>query len=188
MKNQSKNSGITLKKFVFWAATIALFATLIVFILEKSRITNIYTKPASSPVVDTNTRPVNSVDYSPATSSEQPTEEQKKQDSSIQASTPKPSQPINITLSAATQDNPGGPIVVRTILSNANGGNCTITLTKEATVKTYTTEIIWTGTYYSCNKDIPFADISTGTWQLKVVANQNNNQGSATETVVVKAS
>ncbi len=190
MKNQSKSSGITLKKFVFWAATIALLVTLVVFILEKSRVTNIYTKPTPTVAPDTTTRPINSIDYSPASEAEKPTPDQKKQDASTGASTPaqSSSKPISVTLSAATQDTPGGPIVVRTILGGTTGGTCTITVTKDSFVKTYSSDITWTGTYYSCNKDIPFADISTGTWQLKVVANQNNNQGSATETVVVKSS
>jgi myosin-crossreactive antigen len=128
---------------------------------------------------------VNSVDYSPATSAEKPTNEQKTQDTAATPSTVTPTSSINITLSAAGQDSASGPVVVRTILDNTTGGSCTITLTKGSTVKTYSASITWQGTYYSCNKDIPYTDISAGEWQLKLVATQDSKQGTATKVISV---
>ena len=184
-----KNSSNSLKKVVFWAASIALSLSLLVFILEKSQIINVYSKPVTDKVNPTeSTATVNNVDYSPASSAETDTGQTIKDDTAKQGTEPStPAKELAITLSAASQDEAGGPVIVRTIISGATGGNCTITMTKGTTVKTFTATIASLGTYYGCNTDIPYSDLTDGTWQLKLVANQNNASGTATEQVVVRS-
>lgn len=184
MTKVANNSSITLRRVIFCASCFALATSLVVIILEKTRVTNIYTKPVSASLTTTSAS-VNSVDYSPATNTEKPSDFAKQQDVSAQTNNTQATA-ISITFSAAGQDNAGGPVLIRTILDGATGGSCAINLTKDSVVKSYTTSITWQGTYYSCNKDVPFADLSTGVWQLKLVATQDTKQGTATQMVEIK--
>lgn len=188
MANSVKTSSITLRQLIFWAAVFALTASFALFIFEKSRVTNIYTKPASTATIEAPTRPVNSVDYSPATSTEKPDSSAKKQDTPT-ATNSSTSGKINIVLSAAGQDIKGGPVVIRTILDGATGGTCTATLINGSTLKTYNSDVILQGTYYSCKGfDVPYADLFAGNWQLKVTATQDNKTGETSKTITIEGS
>jgi hypothetical protein len=190
MAKQLNNSTWSLKRLLFWAICFALVCSLSLFILEKAHIINLYTKPVTvtvNPTSETSTKQVNSVDYSPATDAEKPTTDQKTQDNNTtSAANSNPTQPITVTLSAAGQDAAGGPVIIRTILENATGGSCAITLSSNSTTKSYSSKITWQGTYYSCNYDIPYKDVSDGDWQLKIIATQDTKQGTATAVVKVK--
>jgi len=187
MKKLAKNRPIPLRKLIFWVMILLIASGIIVFALEKLHVTNIYTKPAAPSSQDQNsaTKPANSVDYSPATSTEKPTTNQKSQDTTS-TKTNNSTQSIYITLSAAGQDAAGGPILVRTILEGATGGSCSIVIAKSGNSKTYSAPITWQGTYYSCNYNIPYADLSVGNWQLSITAKQDTKQGTATAAVAVK--
>jgi hypothetical protein len=186
MAKQDSNSAWSLKKLIFWAISIALFSLLIVIILEKLHVIDLYKKPVPVVIQSNGSKEtkVNSVDFSPATEAEKPTNDQKKQDTTG-STTQNPAQAISITLSAAAQDVTGGPVIIRTILENTTAGNCVITLSKDANVKTYNSKITWQGNYYSCNYDVPYADLTNGNWQLKIIATQDTKQGTASAVVKV---
>lgn len=183
-----------LHKILFMTLGALLLTGAILLILEKTNVINLY----SSPSIDTNptttsspTRPVNNVEYTPATPSDNSDITAKKNDGSIDAPTATTTQsnnPITVVLSAAGQDIKGGPVVVRSILSNLSGGVCTLTLTKDNSTKTYTANVEWLGTYYSCQGfDVPYTDLSVGEWQLTLSVRQDNNSGEASRAATVEA-
>lgn len=181
-KNQTNFSRLALI-----VASILLIAGFGVLLLEKSGVTNIYTKPAATPAPDV-ARPVNTVDYSPATTSEQ-AEGERIKNSIIEQSNTTPTTPsaITITLSAAGQDNKGGPIIVRSIINGATSGSCTLSLVKGSATKTYQSSVVSLGTYYGCEGfSVPITDLSAGTWKLTLKANGPGGiEGSAMQDVMV---
>lgn len=102
---------------------------------------------------------------------------------------PTPSKDANITItfSALGQDSPGGPLLVRTILEGASGGNCTVSATKNGVTKTYKPSVEFAGTYYSCNYTIPFADLSVGKWTVVVNVIDGSKKGELSNTVDIKS-
>lgn len=94
---------------------------------------------------------------------------------------------ISITVSYAGQDNPGGPLYIRTVLSNSTTGKCSYTISKEIT-KNYYSDIEFLGTYYSCNYTIPFSDLSTGDWNLIIYAQGDDGSvGKASQVINIRA-
>lgn len=186
MKQTVHNNPAFIKRPLVIVLIILGALLLTLFVLEKTHVINLYSTEKPS----TAQQPVNTIDYSPPTSAEMPDESIKQQDSSgtAEATNQTPGGTIGIILSAAGQDYKGGPIVVRTILENANGGTCTVTLQKQTTTKTYSADITWQGNYYSCaGFDIPYADLTPGTWRLTVSATQDNNVGQTSQEITVEA-
>lgn len=184
MKN---NSNITLKAAIFWAASASLVLTLIVFTLEKSNVIDFYSKPMpdSAQKSDAAAETINEVNYSPATDQEVDEGQIIKEDAAKNDSS-EPAKTLSITLSAASQDDAGGPVIVRTIIGGATGGSCALELTKGSIIKTYSATITSQGTYYACNTDIPYADLTNGVWRLKLTATQGSASGTATEQITVR--
>jgi hypothetical protein len=93
---------------------------------------------------------------------------------------------LNITTTALGQDQKQGPILIRTIVDNVTGGSCTYTLSKGATIKNYSSEVSFSGTYYSCNYTVPYSDLSAGTWNIKISVSQNNKSGTVSKDIIVE--
>ena len=155
--------------------------------LEKAQITNFYTKPNKQNV--STVRPVNDVQYTPADPTDNDETNQKKQDGTLDqnpAPAP-PGSPINVVLAAAGQDNVGGPVVVRVLLTDVTTGTCTISLTNGATSKEYVKNVVNAGTYYNCEAlDIPIGELTPGSWNLAVTVTSAERSGTAQQTVEVK--
>ncbi len=172
-------------KIALLSASFVLVAGFVMFSLEKANVINFYSKPKIA-ISDIATKPVNTVSYTPATTSEQDEANKLKQDlieqsNKQQATTTK----IDVSLSAANQDVAGGPLVVRSMVS-ATSGTCKLSLTKDGINKEYSAEVVNTGTYYSCKGfDVPFADLSTGKWQLKLSATNGQANGETTQEVEI---
>jgi len=93
---------------------------------------------------------------------------------------------LNITTTALGQDQKQGPILIRTIVDSVTGGSCKYKLSNGSTIKNYDSEVSFSGTYYSCNYTVPYADLSTGTWTIKINVVQDNKSGSASKDVIVE--
>jgi hypothetical protein len=93
---------------------------------------------------------------------------------------------LNITTTALGQDQKQGPILIRTIVDNVTGGSCTYKLSKGSIIKNYSSEVSFSGTYYSCNYTVPYSDLSAGTWTIKISVAQDNKSGTASRDVVVE--
>jgi hypothetical protein len=171
-------------KIALLSASFILVAGFVVFGLEKANVINLYNKPVTV-TADSAPKPVNTVDYSPATTTDQDEANNKlKQDLIDKSNKPQTSTTkIDVSLSAATQDVAGGPLVVRSMVSTSSG-TCNLTLTMGTVNKSYSAEIINSGTYYSCKGfDIPVADLSTGKWQLKLGATNGQAYGEVSQEV-----
>jgi len=92
----------------------------------------------------------------------------------------------NITTTALGQDQKQGPILIRTIVDNVTGGSCSYKLSKGSIIKNYSSEVSFSGTYYSCNYTVPYSDLSAGTWTIKISVAQDNKSGTASRDVVVE--
>lgn len=184
MVSPANQSSSNLKKLLFWAISFALIASLSLFILEKSHVTNFYEKPVTTGQTTSTTRPVNDVDYSPATTSEQDEADRTKQALIDQANNPSQNQSnVTISLSAAGQDTVGGPLVVKALINGISSGTCNLKLTKDSIVKTYTASVADFGSYYGCaGFSVPYNDLSNGTWQLTLTA----GSGTISQSVEIK--
>lgn len=180
MKNSKKFSKIALI-----LAFLLLISAFIIFILEKTQVINLYSKPIKD-ITNEPVRPVNSVSYSTATNTETEEGNQIKQSLIDQANNPpKQMSSIDISLSAAIQDIKGGPLIVRAIVKSSSG-TCTLLLSQGTINKEYSAEIINLGTYYGCNGfDIPASDLGNGQWQLKLKVSNGQATGEAAQKVEV---
>lgn len=175
-----------LPKIILVSVSAILLICLLLFILEKTKVINLYTKPVS-PTATNTPRPVNDVAYTPATTPEQDEGNQIKQNI-IDESNKKPTNPstISVTLSAANQDNPGGPLIVRAMISGATSGTCNLTLTQSSTIKKYSAKVVNLGTYYGCEGfSVPFSEISVGKWQLNLSVDNGTINGNTSQEVQI---
>jgi hypothetical protein len=163
---------------------IVIFGALFIgLILEKTGVTDFYSKPKVEIVAP---RPVNDVKYEPATTTEQEEGQRRKQELINQYNNPEKQDSINITLSAATQDEPGGPIIVRALVDGTTSGTCTLTLTSGAKTITKTDVISNAGTYYTCKGfSVAKSEVSNGNWNLKLVVENETKTGEASQKIEV---
>lgn len=175
-----------LSKAILVLTSLTLVFGFSLFILEKFKIINLYTKP-SNPIAANTSRPVNDVAYTPATTPEQNEGNQIKQNI-IDESNKKPTNPgtISVSLSAAGQDNPGGPLIVRAMISGTNSGTCNLSLTQGSAIKKYSAKVVNLGTYYGCEGfSVPFSDISVGKWQLNLAVDNGTINGNTSQEVQI---
>ena len=165
--------------------SIVLIATFSLFVLEKTQVINLYSKPKIAVSTEA-PRPVNNVIYSPASSTDTTEGDGIKQTLIDKANKPtEPTSKVNVSLSAANQDMKGGPLIVRAIV-DTNGGTCNLSLSQGSINKNYSAEVINLGTYYGCKGfDIPVSDISDGEWQLTLKVSNDSVSGEANQKVVI---
>lgn len=180
--NKKKNK---IGYLLYGAAISVLIGGFVIFALEKQQVTDFYDKPT---YITTEARPVNDILYTPATPADNDSINEQKVSGATEEppTTPEPGAPISIVLTAAGQDSPGGPVVVKVLLTDTQTGTCTISLTKNDVAKVYTGAVTNAGTYYNCDTaDIPLSDLSAGTWELTVAIDGNGRTGSVKRTVEV---
>lgn len=166
MKNNQK-----LPKIILIVASIALISAFGIFVLEKAKVTNFYNKPIQQPKKEL--RPVNDVSYTPASTTEQEEGEQIKQD--LQNKPSSQNSAITISLSAAGQDEIGGPLIVKAIITGTSTGKCSLSLQKDSVTKKYEANLINLGTYFGCEGfSIPISDLSAGKWNLNLSIEGNS--------------
>lgn len=137
---------------------------------------------------DTSPRPVNTVDYSPATEEEKNDSETAKQKIiDEQDNPPAPSSSIVVTIVRANQTGAGQPLTIRTSVEGATSGTCAATLTKGEQTAAGTGTIAFNATSYSCNIDVPASSFNSGgEWQLSVTANNGTaTSQAATQQVTI---
>lgn len=130
----------------------------------------------------------NTINYSPGTESEKAETEAKKADGSIDnpSQVVNQAQPIDVVLSAAGQDYNGGPLIIKAVLSNLTGGTCDLTLSNAQNSKFYSTNVEWTGTYYTCKGfEIPATDLSEGDWQVKLLVTDGDQTAETSKIINV---
>lgn len=182
------NSSLPIYKRIFFIAVIVSLSLSFAFVvLEKTKVTDFYKKPASTGTTANDARTVNTVEYTPATTTE--TDEGERIKATAQAglsATPTPAgSKIEVSLSAAGQDVKGGPVVVRAIIGTT-GGQCKLTLAGTNKTQVFTASVINLGTYYGCEGfDVPITDFSVGTYKATLVVTNGASTGSASQQIEV---
>lgn len=184
-----KNNKVSIGKIIYVSAALALAVFFVLFVLEKTQVTNFYSKPVSNEVIYEE-NPVNKIDYSPADPTENDEINNKKESGELtndNVDQTQPGEPIDVVLTAAGQDNVGGPVVVRVLLTDVNNGTCSIKISKDDVVKQFNRQVVNAGTYYNCEAlDIPVSELSQGQWNLDVSVVSGDRSGTATASVEVK--
>lgn len=180
---------IKIGQILYILSAVFLIASSALFLLEKGQIINLYSRPIKvSP--QNGSRPVNDIDYSPATPMDNIDSDQNKSEgikTNDKVTPPSVTEPIDIVFTAATQDDPGGPLVIRILLTNVSKGQCDLSLEKNGITKSYTTEIVYAGNYYNCDAlDVPITDLSVGLWHLTVRVTSDQRSGTASQDVEIR--
>lgn len=178
-------NSIKFSRILLISASLCLLVVFSIFIFEKTHVINLYARPVkTSPIA---IRPINDIAYSPATSVETEEGNQIKQALIDQANNPPaPTSKVNVSLSAATQDVKGGPVIVRAIVGT-NSGTCSLILSQGSANRIYSSEVVNLGTYYGCKGfDIPVSDLESGQWQLSLKVTNGQSIGEANQIIEVK--
>jgi cytoskeletal protein RodZ len=168
-------------------ASVILISIFVVIVLEKNNLTKLFTNQEVTQQ-STDTRPVNSVSYSPASTTEQQEGDALKQELINNSNKPASSANITVSFSAATQDNPGGPVIVKALINGTTTGTCNLVMSKGEVEKTYNASVTNLGTYYGCDGfSVPVSDISTGSWKAVLTVSNGSSSGSVEQQIEVGA-
>ncbi|MEK9196667.1 MAG: hypothetical protein AAB914_04825 [Patescibacteria group bacterium] len=127
------------------------------------------------------------INYAPPTKQEFDESQNRKKQAidQVQNNSSNTAQNIVVSLSAANQDVPGGPLVIRSIVSGVESGKCTVTLGNSS--KTYASDIINLGNYYGCaGVDIPASELSQGKTTLTLSVVSGAKTGKISQEVEIK--
>jgi hypothetical protein len=168
-KSPSKHSRVPLYCQV--AVLFLLLSGATIFILEKNGLINLYTKPMAKTTVTQpakgvpSANPTNTVNYSPATSSDnQP----------VPAKDPSTTTPQNSSLSATitrtTKSSDGSNFLIKVAVLGTTQGGCEATMKNGDVLATSQGIIELSGGQYGCSGlSIPLSKLnSPGSWQLTV--------------------
>ncbi len=173
------------KRFIFGLLALMIIGATL-FTLEKTGVTNFYsTEPSTTETEDK--RGVNDVDYSPATDSDNDDINARKEDGSIDEEPAAPGEDttIQIVFIASSQDNAGGPLIIRSQLYGVAGGTCNLTLTNGSTIQK-STSVELQNTTYSCRFDVPKNELSSGNWDVKLeVVTEDGRRNEATTSATI---
>lgn len=180
----------TSRRWMLVIPVLLLVSAGTLFGLEKSHVINLYTRKTSSvvPTTTTESKPINQVDYSPATPTDN--EDINKQKESGQIDTnPTTPDTLSVTLTSSAKVD-SGPLDVRAIIAPLiNSGTCTLTLTKSgATSIIKTANVAPQNTYSTCESLVVNPDefSQAGNWDLSlIVTGPNNLRGSAKDTAEI---
>lgn len=154
-------------------------------LLEKNNVTKFFTNSDASQATE-ETRPINDVAYTPATTTEQEEGNALKQSLIENSNTKAEGQGITVSFAYAGQEVQGGPLVIEAYVNGTSSGNCKLSMLKDAVSKEYTSNIVSTGGAYACSKiSIPASDLSKGTYKLVMTATNGGISGSTEQQVEV---
>ncbi len=166
-------------------ASLVLIGFFTLLILEKNNVTKFFTNTQNTQE-SVEPRPVNSVSYSPATTTEQEEGNALKQNLIENSNTKTEDQGITVYFAYAGQEVQGGPLVIEAYVNGTSSGNCKLSILKDAVSKEYTSNIVSTGGAYACSKiSIPASDLSKGTYKLVMTATNGSISGSTKQQVEV---
>lgn len=159
--------------------------TLLVAVLEKTNVTNLFESPISNTSSSANKTGTSVVNYDPPSDEEISIGNEIKKEAEQNSSTSNTNGAISISFSAVAQDEKGGPLVIRTIVG-ASEGTCNAKVSSANFSQDFSSAIKDLGTYFGCNFDIPVTDIPVGTYTLTLVANSSEATGSAHQQIEVR--
>lgn len=177
------------RKNLFYLMVLGLLAIVgILFLLEKTNVTNFYKSESKTTAVGDHGN-VNVVDYNPATTTDNKDINARKEAGTVDQapSIPTDDTTIQITFIANAQDTSGGQLEIRTILSGVTDGVCALTLTKNSTIIKKQSDVMQQNTYFQCEAFIiPYSELENGDWQIKLkVTSGDGRTNEATTTTTI---
>ena len=166
-------------------ASLLLVGVFTLILLEKNNVTKFFTNTQNTQE-SLEPQPVNTVSYTPASSTEQQEGEALKQQLINESNKPANSQSISVNFSAANQDVAGGPVIIKALINGTATGTCKLIMAKDGTEKTYTALVTNLGTYYGCDGfSVPVSDLSAGSWKALLTVISGSSSGSAEQQIEV---
>lgn len=186
MVRQVKDHSKMIRKLILIGIVAILFVGILVVILEKTNTINIMDKPGSAKATDTNRLP--DVNYAPPSEDQRREIERRKTEIIQNEQNSNVDPAINVRITNAVQDTPGGPAFVSTVLSGISSGRCSISLRKDSAVINSSTDIMSAGTYYSCDGfQVEYSSLSPGTWNVSVtVISSDGKSNEATTSLEIR--
>lgn len=186
MANSAKTSSSTLRRFVFWAAVFTLVTSFAIFVLEKSQVTNFYSKPVNSASTQSADGPTGIIDY-PISNNNANTD--KNTPPSKDSGTDKPVTSDTLTGTINFKTTTSDTLALRTtIYQMIDGGNCVLTLTRatDGKVVTKNAKIVANPSSATCGGfDIPLTELGLGKWNISIVLSSGNKSGTITSEVTI---
>lgn len=184
MAKQVSNSAWSLKKLIFWAISIALLSLLIVIILEKLHVIDLYKKPVVVSVSNSTVSggPTNVIDY-PITNTDASTPDTK------QSGTDQPNASSSLTGVINYKSVVGENLSIRiTIYQLVNNGSCNLVLARNSDQKrvTKSAEIIQNPSSATCKGfEIPISELGAGKWTISVIITSGEKTGEIKDEVTL---
>ncbi len=184
---RNKKDTSLLKKRFLIAGIVLILMGGVLFTLEKTGVTNFYSRGTDVSDETAGKRGVNDVDYSPASDSDNDDINARKEDGSIdqEPNTPDKDTAIQIVFIASSQDTNGGPLIIRTQLYGVTSGTCNLTLTNGGSVQK-SSSVELQNTTYTCRFDVPKNELPDGNWDVKLeVVTQDGRRNEATTSTTI---
>lgn len=173
-----------MRKVILIACSSALALGFLLFVLEKTHVINLHNRPITETSVP---KPVNTIDFSPATPKDNTNNDQVKQDSS--KTSPNSSSNLSATITRATQLPDTKTLVVRALIEGATSGTCTLELSQNENVGfTKQVSISQQNNVFTCNGfDVPRAELpGVGEWTIKLTVNDGTTTVSASQNITIE--
>jgi hypothetical protein len=171
------------RKIALILASVLLLAGFTLFILEKTHVINIYHKSIAQ---ESNVKPVNTVDYSPATANDNANNDQIKQNSLND--TPQV-RPLTVTITRATQDPSSKTLIIRALVDGTTSGSCTLELSRGSGAElTKQASVIQQNNTYTCGGfNISQSELpGVGEWTVKLSVSNGSTTASANQNIMIE--
>jgi hypothetical protein len=173
-----------MRKILLISCSTILVLAFGVFVLEKTHVINLYHKSITQ---TSSVKPVNTIDYSPATTTDNANNDQIKQNSLNSAPQTKP---LSVTITRAMQDINTKSLIVRALVDGATTGNCTLELRQNSGPAELSEQVALTqqNNVFTCNGfDIPQSELpGFGEWTIKITVNGGANTANAVQNIMIE--
>jgi hypothetical protein len=171
------------RKWLLLLVALLFIVAITLFVLEKTHVIDLVKQPAAT---NDQPNPTNTVDYSPATTTDSDISNQIKQDSSdSQANV----QNLQVTLTRATQDETTRELIVRALIEGTQSGTCTLELIKDdSAMLTRTASVVQQNNFATCQgfNVLPAEFPSLGEFTVKLTVTSGASSVSGTQIIVLE--
>lgn len=179
-----KSKKFSYPKIILIAAILLVPIGFSLYLLEKNHIIDIYQKPTNQ---SEQTGPVNSIDYSPPTDTDDEISDNIKQDDGSPDNNP--STETAITITQAYQDSNSQTLVVRSLIEGTDTGSCELEIIKNGgIILTKSTNVVTQNNIATCQGfNIPISEIpSLGEVTVKLSVMAMNSVTSSSQNIVLE--
>lgn len=92
---------------------------------------------------------------------------------------------IFLSISYLSQNKSQGPLIIKSVVETIEGGICKYIITNTNLVRSYSSEALFSGKYYSCNYVVNYEELSKGDWKVRIEFNTEDKNGFVTQDVKI---